>query len=441
MTLSKYMILTYGCQMNESDSQRMGAQLELLGAQKTDEMADADIILLNTCCVRESAENKIYGKIGEIKHLKENNPNLVFGIVGCMAQKEGDALFKRAPHIDFVLGTNNIHELNNVIRDITQTQHHLLKLAPADGGKLEEVLTPEKKAFSAWVPIMSGCNKFCTYCIVPYVRGREHSRSMQSIIDEVKKDSQNGVKEVTLLGQNVNSYGKDLENTDFADLLYNIDKIDGIKRIRYMTPHPRDFNDKVIEVIKNSRHICKHFHLPVQYGSNRILKAMNRGYTVEHYLERIEKIRSEISDCSLTTDLIVGFPGETDEDFAQMLGFLKKVRYDAAYTFIYSKRSGTPAAKMDNQVDEKVKKERLAALMEVQNEISLQINQTLCGKTLQVMVEGPSKTDKAVYTGRTSTNKIILWPKLRDEKPGDLLNIKVTHSQTWVLKGEAQYDS
>lgn len=439
MAHSKYTILTYGCQMNESDSQRMGAQLEALGSEKTNVLDEADIILLNTCCVRESAENKIYGKIGEIKHLKQRNHELIFGIVGCMAQKEGDALFKRAPHIDFVLGTNNIHELNNIITDIRLSHHHMTKLAPADGGTPEEVAPPTGNSLSVWVPIMYGCNNFCTYCIVPYVRGREHSRPMQAILDEVEKYSQDGVKEITLLGQNVNSYGKDSADGDFADLLYNLDKITVLERIRYMTSHPRDLNDKVIETIKNSKHICTHFHLPVQYGSNRILKAMNRGYTVESYQQLVQKIRAAIPDCSLTTDLIVGFPGETDDDFQQMLSFLKQMRYDAAYTFLYSKRSGTPAASMENQVDDIVKKKRLAKLMAVQNEISLQINETFINKTVQVMVEGPSRTDASVYTGRTSTNKLILWQKCGTEKAGDILNVKITHPQTWILKGEAQY--
>lgn len=439
MIVGKYIILTYGCQMNESDSERMGAQLEAAGSERTDNLEEADIILINTCCVRESAENKIYGKIGEIKHIKEEKPTVVFGVVGCMAQEQGNKLLKRASHIDFVLGTNNIHKLNDIIADIRSSRHHLVELAPFDGGSIEEVAAPRKNSFAAWMPIMYGCNNFCTYCIVPYVRGREHSRSMQSIINEVKEYSESNVKEITLLGQNVNSYGKDLENVDFADLLYELDKIDGIERIRYMTSHPRDLSDKVIDVIKNSRHICTHFHLPVQYGTNRILKAMNRGYTVESYKELIAKVRKAVPDCSLTTDLIVGFPGETDTDFAQMIDFLKEMRYDAAYTFLYSRRSGTPAAKMKDQVDEETKKARLAKLMAVQNTISLEINEKFRNKTVEVMVEGPSRTNAAVYTGRTTTNKVILWEKCGQEKPGDLLQVKITHPQTWILKGEAQY--
>lgn len=439
MEHNRYKVFTYGCQMNESDSLRMGTQLEQLGYKSTENLEDATIILINTCCVRESAEKKIHGKIGEIKNLKRKNPEIILGVVGCMAQKEGEKLFRKAPHIDFVLGTNKIHELNNVINDIKMSRHHMTNLAPDDGGMPQEVLPPTSDALSVWVPITYGCNNFCTYCIVPYVRGREHSRPMPAIIDEVQSYSKTGVKEVTLLGQNVNSYGKELADKSFAKLLYELDKIDGIERVRYMTSHPRDLSDEVIDVIRNSRHICSHFHLPVQHGSDRILKAMNRGYTIENYRNLIKKVRTAVPDCSLTTDIIVGFPGETDEDFNNMLGFIKEMRYDAAYTFLYSKRSGTPAATMENQVEEKVKKERLNKLMAVQNEISLEINKKLEGCIVEVMVEGPSRTDEAVYTGRTSNNKIVLWGKRGQEQAGDLVQVKINHAQTWVLKGDAIY--
>lgn len=439
MEHNRYKVFTYGCQMNESDSLRMGTQLEQLGYKSTENLEDATIILINTCCVRESAEKKIHGKIGEIKNLKRKNPEIILGVVGCMAQKEGEKLFRKAPHIDFVLGTNKIHELNNVINDIKISRHHMTNLAPDDGGMPQEVLPPTSDALSVWVPITYGCNNFCTYCIVPYVRGREHSRPMSAIIDEVQNYSKTGVKEVTLLGQNVNSYGKELADTSFAKLLYELDKIDGIERVRYMTSHPRDLSDEVIDVIRNSRHICSHFHLPVQHGSDRILKAMNRGYTIENYRNLIKKVRTAVPDCSLTTDIIVGFPGETDEDFNAMLEFIKEMRYDAAYTFLYSKRSGTPAATMENQVEEKVKKERLNKLMAVQNEISLEINKKFEGSIVEVMVEGPSRTDETVYTGRTSKNKIVLWEKRGQEQAGDLVQVKINHAQTWVLKGDAIY--
>lgn len=277
---------------------------------------------------------------------------------------------------------------------------------------------------------------FGTYCIVPYVRGRERSRLPEDIVKEVQEAAAQGFKEITLLGQNVNSYGKDHGKASFAELLAMVDKVEGIERVRYMTSHPKDLSDEVIEVIKNSRHICKHFHLPVQYGSNRILKAMNRVYTVEGYRELVRKIRAAVPEASLTTDLIVGFPGETEEDFQQLMEFLAEIRYDQAYTFIYSKRSGTPAAEMENQVDDRCKHERLNRLMELQNSISLEINQQLTGKTVEVMVEGPSQTDDTVWTGRTDTNKIVLWKHSGSEKPGDLVQVKIHTAQTWLLKGE-----
>lgn len=420
--------------MNFSDGERFAGQLERMGYKPTEKMENADIIILNTCCVRESAEKKIYGKIGEIKHLKQQNPDLILGITGCMSQKDGDSIFKRAPHVDFVLGTNKMHDLPAVLEEIyTSRGKHVVNLA-GDYEMPPEVEPAENDSLFAYVPIMYGCNNYCTYCIVPYVRGRERSREPQEIVNEVQRLVDSGVKEVMLLGQNVNSYGKG-KDTDFADLLAMVDKVKGIKRVRYMTSHPRDLTDRVIEVIKNSEHICEHFHLPVQYGTDKMLKAMNRGYTIEHYKELIAKVRANFPEASFTTDLIVGFPGETDEDFAGMIDFLKEIRYDAAYTFLYSKRSGTPAAKMENQVPQELKKERLHKLMDVQNEISLEINEKMLGKTVEVLVEGPSKTDENVFTGHTRTNKIVLWPH-QGEQVGDLVNVKITHPQTWVLKGE-----
>jgi len=290
---------------------------------------------------------------------------------------------------------------------------------------------------SAWVPIMYGCNNYCTYCIVPYVRGREQSRPADDILKEIKELAQRGFKEVTLLGQNVNSYGKDAgSSADFADLLSIIDKEGGIERIRYMTSHPRDINDKVLDVIRESRHICEHFHLPVQSGSNAILKAMNRGYTTEEYQHLANQIRTIFPNSALTTDLIVGFPGETDELFEETLQFVNSTRFDVAYTFLYSPRSGTPAATMPAQVPEKIKKERLNRLMLIQNDISLEINKKLEGTWQEVLVEGPSKNDQDTVTGRTRTNKIVLWKKTNQDIPGSLAHIFITHSQTWVLKGE-----
>ena len=288
---------------------------------------------------------------------------------------------------------------------------------------------------SAWIPIMYGCNNFCTYCIVPYVRGRERSRQPEDIVNEVREAVAQGYKEVTLLGQNVNSYGKDHKRVDFADLLNMVDEVPGIERVRFMTSHPKDLSDKLIDTIANGTHICEHIHLPVQYGSDKILAAMHRIYTVDRYRALVQRIRKAIPNVALTTDLIVGFPGETDEDFAQMLDFLREIRYDSAYTFLYSKRSGTPAATMDGQVPDALKHERLNQLMAVQNEISKEINDALLDSVQEVMVEGPSKNDTAMWSGRTRTNKLVLFPH-SNENVGDLVNVRITHPQTWVLKGE-----
>ena len=430
-------LIVYGCQGNVSDGERMAGQLKAIGYERTEDMEQADLILINTCCVRETAEDKVYGKIGEIKALKRKKPELIFGIAGCMAQKEGEALIKRAPHIDFVLGTSKVHSLSQTVRRIEAERQHVVDVNLTETELPDESEAPVLRdgKLSAWVPIMYGCNNFCTYCIVPYVRGRERSRLPEDIVKEVEQAARAGYKEVTLLGQNVNSYGKDHKQADFAELLAMVDKVEGIERVRFMTSHPKDLSDRVIEAMAQGRHLCEHIHLPVQHGSSKILKAMNRVYTAEAYKDLVKRIRAALPEVSLTTDLIVGFPGETDEDFEELLNFLKEIRYDAAYTFIYSKRSGTPAAEMEDQVPEDVKKARLQRLMEVQNEISLDINQALLGKTLEVMVEGPSKNDESVWMGHTRSNKIVLFPH-GQEKEGDFVQVKITSPQTWVLKGE-----
>lgn len=463
MKKKKLYIGVYGCQMNVADSERMAGELAAIGYERLPEEAapdEADLILLVTCCVRETAEDKIYGKLGEYKHLKEKNPRLILGITGCMAQKEGEALIRRAPHLDFVLGTNKIAELAPLVQKLEAARIVLDGLKAEDSEGLAEakkslrrqrvVDTAEKNdvaeglavarqgSLSAWVPIMYGCNNFCTYCIVPYVRGRERSRKPGDILREIREAVDGGFKEVTLLGQNVNSYGKDLpeaEKLTFAQLLTEADKTPGLLRLRYMTSHPKDMSDEVIKAVAEGQHICEHFHLPVQYGSNKILKAMNRVYTTEKYRELVRRVREAVSGGSLTTDLIVGFPGETEEDFRELLAFIQEIRYDQAYTFIYSRRSGTPAAEMANQVPEEIKHQRLNQLMEVQNRISLEINEKLVGTRQEVLVEGPSPKDPAVWTGRTRTNKICLWTH-GPEEPGQLVKVKVTQAQTWLLRGE-----
>lgn len=429
----------YGCQMNISDAERMEGQLATLGYERTEDMARADLILLNTCCVRETAEDKVYGKIGEIKHIKRMNPALIFGITGCMAQKEGEALIRRAPHIDFVLGTNKVHELKATVRQLESARRGpVVDVLLGDAPLPENVPIERTGRLSAWVPIMYGCNNFCTYCIVPYVRGREHSRRPEDVVREVEEAAAQGFKEITLLGQNVNSYGKDHKLASFAELLLMVDAVKGVERVRYMTSHPKDLSDAVIDAVRQGRHICPHFHLPVQHGSDRILQAMNRVYRKDAYRSLVERIRAAVPDASLTTDLIVGFPGETEEDFEELLDFLREIRYDAAYTFLYSKRSGTPAAMMEEQVEDSVKKERLHRLMEVQNEISLEKNVALRGTVQEVLAEGTSRTDEDVWTGRTGTNKIVLWRKKGHETEGDIVRVRITQPQTWVLKGELQ---
>jgi tRNA-2-methylthio-N6-dimethylallyladenosine synthase len=432
----KYHTITYGCQMNENDSERLAGQLKALGYEETGRLEEADVILVNTCCVRESAEKKIHGKIGELKRLKTANPNLIIGVAGCMAQKDRDRLFKRAPHIDLVLGTHNIHQLGDIITELNQSRGRVLAVWDQAERLASDVPTVRKNNIAAWLPIMYGCNNFCTYCIVPYVRGRERSRPLGEVVAEAAALAARGVREITLLGQNVNSYGKDeADHADFADLLTAVDAVDGIARIRYMTSHPRDMNARVIDAVKNSRHVCEHFHLPIQAGSDAVLKAMNRGYTAADYRRLVASIRTAVPGASLTTDIIVGFPGETEAMFADTLGLMAEVRFDAAYTFLYSQRSGTPAAAMPDQIPLPVKKERLRRLMDLQNGISLEVNRGLVGTKAEVLVEGESKNDANKMMGRTRTNKIVIWDRTGGEKAGDLVTVAIDAAQTWVLKG------
>lgn len=430
----RYHIITYGCQMNEADSETLAGQLEGLGYVPTDDLAAADVILLNTCCVRESAENKVYGKLGELKHLKRGPTRPIIGVCGCMAQKERDKLLARAPHVNFVAGPDNIGRVTEIIREILHRPHPIMAVDETAIAAPTQTVR-RHSSISAWLPIMYGCNNFCTYCIVPYVRGRERSRSLPDILRDATALGEKGYREITLLGQNVNSYGHDRrDGIDFAALLRALDKIDTLYRIRFLTSHPRDMNDAVIEAIRAGRHICEHIHLPVQSGSDIILNKMNRGYTTAHYEALIQRIRQAIPNVSITTDIIVGFPGETDDMFAQTLAFVDRMRFDAAFTFMYSPRSGTPAATMPGQVPLAVKRQRLNALMGVQNRHSLAINRELVGQTLEVLVEGPSKNDPAKLTGRTRTNKIVIWDD-NGAQAGSLLNVTITKAQTWLLKG------
>lgn len=430
-----YFLLTYGCQMNESDSERYAGQLESLGYRRTEDMDMADVVLLNTCCVRETAEGKILGKIGELKHVKQHNPNLIIAVAGCMAQEWQDRLFERAPHIDLVIGTHNIHKLVELIRERQAKSGHYLE-ADMTVPAFHDLPTKRFQKFFAWVPIMNGCNKFCTYCIVPYVRGREVSRPIADIVREIEEIAKEGYKEITLLGQNVNSYGLDLKDgTDFSALLQAVDRIDGIERVRYMTSHPKDMTFAMIDAIADSKKVVNHMHLPIQSGSDELLKKMNRGYTVDQYMELVEYARKRIPDLVLTTDIIVGFPGETEEMFCQTLDLLKRVQYDMAYTFIYSPRTGTPAAKMEHQIPQEEKSRRLQRLMDVQNVYSLQLNQAMEHKGYEVIVEGPTKNDENHWFGRTTGNKMIIWEHDGSAAVGDTVKVAVDKGQTWVLKG------
>ena len=434
--MKQYYIYTYGCQMNESDSERLAHQLETAGYTATDAVEEADLIILNTCCVRETAENKIYGRIGELKHLKEKNKNLILAITGCMAQKNQADMFKRAPHIDIVLGTHNIQHINEMIAEVQRTHTHQLNV-DMDNTVLPELEAKPNGTFFAWVPIMNGCNKFCTYCIVPHVRGREISRPVSAIVEDVRKLGAQGYKEITLLGQNVNSYGLDFKDgTHFGTLIDALDGIPGIERIRYMTSHPQDMNKEMIDALGRSSNVVTQLHLPVQSGSDRILHKMNRHYTVEHYKDLVAYCRKMIPGLTLTTDIIVGFPGETEEDFEATVQLLKDVRYDMAYTFIFSKRSGTPAATMEDQVPEEVKRVRLQKLMDVQNEISLALNKDMEGHVYDIIIEGPSRTDETMWFGRTSGNKMVLFPREDRLHVGDTVQARITKGQTWVLYGE-----
>lgn len=433
----KYQVVTFGCQMNEHDSEILAGMLESLGYQYHEDINQCDAIIINTCCVRESAENKILGYIGNLKRLKQINPRLIIAVGGCMVQQPGvgEKLKKRASHVDIIFGTHNMHRLPQFMTEV-QNGGQVLEISEEADAITEDLPIKRLGKFKAQISITYGCNNFCTYCIVPYVRGRERSRLPKTIKKEFMALGEEGFKEVMLLGQNVNSYGRDFSYPyDFADLLHDLDETGKIKRIRYMTSHPRDFSRKLIDTIKNSPSVCEHFHLPIQSGSNRILKLMNRGYTRESYLDLIREIRDKFSYLSITTDIIVGFPGETDRDFQDTLELFQEAEFDVAYTFLYSARSGTPAAKMPDQVSSEVKKERLKILMDVQNSISLRINQGLIGKIEEVLVEGASKTSAKVLTGRTRTNKIINFPG-DPSLAGEFAQVKIIKAKTWHLEGE-----
>ena len=432
-----YQIRTYGCQMNSHDSETMAGLLEQMGYQPTEDDQLADIILFNTCAIRENAEDKVFGALGSLKHLKLEKPGLILGVAGCMPQEESvvNRILKSYQHVDLIFGTHNIHRLPFLLKEALFNKEMVIEVWSKEGDVVEQMPVVRESGLKAWVNIMYGCDKFCTYCIVPYTRGKERSRRPEDIIAEVRELARLGYKEVTLLGQNVNAYGKDLDITySFGHLLDDLRKID-IPRVRFMTSHPRDFDDYLIDVLANKGNLVEHIHLPFQSGNTEILKKMARKYSRESYLELVQKIKTAVPDVVLTTDIIVGFPGETEEQFQDTLSLVEEVGFDSSYTFIYSPREGTPAADMEDNVTEEVKKARLQRLMELQNRLSLEKNQQLKDQVIEVLVEGESKNNPEVLSGRTRTNKLINF--VGDKSLiGQFVHVKVTGPQTWSLKGE-----
>ena len=403
---------TFGCQMNARDSEKLSGILKEIGFVAT-ESENADFVIYNTCTVRENANNKVYGHLGVLGNYKKKNPNMMIALCGCMMQEPQvvEKLKESYRFIDIIFGTHNLYKLAELIYSRIETGKMVVEVLKDSTAIVEELPVDRKYPFKSGVNIMFGCNNFCSYCIVPYVRGREKSRTPEDIICEIERLAADGVKEVMLLGQNVNSYGKNLESpVSFAELLRMVEKVEGIERIRFMTSHPKDLSDELIEVMAHSEKICRHFHLPLQSGSDKLLKVMNRHYTKERYLELVDKLKNAMPDISLTTDIIVGFPGETEEDFEETLDVVRKAGFDSAYTFIYSKRTGTPAASMDNQVDEAVVKNRFDRLLTVVNEISHKLSFRFEGKDMDVLVEGPDDHDDRLLTGRMSNNMLVHFP-------------------------------
>ena len=434
----KYFIKTYGCQMNEHDSENIGALLESIGFTKVDDYLDADLVLLNTCSIRENAHNKAFGMLGRLKHLKADKKDLIIGLCGCMAQEVSvvEEIMKDYKFVNFVLGTHNLHQLPEIIDKAIEENKQQIEVYSREGDLYEGLPVVRANSYKAYVNIIYGCDKFCTYCIVPYTRGRERSRKKEDILREVDELIKDGYKEVTLLGQNVNAYGKDLyDDYNLGDLLEDIAKKD-IPRIRFMTSHPWDFNDKMIEVIGKYSNIMPSIHLPVQSGSSKVLKLMGRRYTRESYLELFNKIKKIVPGVAISTDIIVGFPGETEEDFEETMSLVEECKYDNAFTFIFSERKGTPACKLKDNTTLKEKEERLYRLNEVVNKYFLENNKKLEGTTLKVLVEGISDK-KNMYYGYSETNKLINFTSNSELNLGDIVDVEIESAKTWSLDGKA----
>lgn len=439
----KFFIQTFGCQMNEHDSEVMAGLLEERFYIPTKDIKEADFILLNTCCIREKAESKVLSMLGSLKKLKAKKPSLIVGVCGCMIQQKNivPKILHACPFVNLMFGTNNMAQLPDYLERIEKYGQPVYEIVDEDSSADLKLPASREFPFKAFVNIMYGCNNFCTYCIVPYVRGRERSRKKEDIIAEVKELVADGAIEVMLLGQNVDSYGNDFKDSvSFADLLKEIDDIPGIERIRFMTSHPKDFSLELIDVIKNSKHICHSLHLPVQSGSNEVLKRMNRKYTRERYLEIVHAMREAIPDVALTTDIIVGFPGETEEQFQETIDLVETVGFDNAFSFIYSKRPGTAAEKFEDQIPLEIKKERLQRLNTSLSKWSLYHNKKYEGQNVKVLVEGLSENNDNMLSGRTDTGKTVIFqgdPSLI----GKIVNVDITTAQTWVLKGKLEEEN
>lgn len=434
----KYLVLTYGCQMNEHDSEKLIAMLGDMDFEVTTKKSEADIIIFNTCCVRENAELKVLGNIGSLKYYKKKNPHLKIVVCGCMMQQPHivEELKRKYSHVSLVFGTHNLHNFPYLLSQTYGASKTLVEVWDEEGQVIEGLPIERKIENKAFVNIMYGCNNFCTYCIVPYTRGRERSRTPEAILHEIRALVKDGVKEVTLLGQNVNSYGKQLETpVDFPDLLKMVSEVEGLKRIRFMTSHPKDLSDKLLETMAACENVCKYLHLPVQSGSDRILKAMNRHYTKEQYLSILERARALMPELAVSTDLIIGFPGETEEDLEETLDLVRRARYDSAFTFMYSSRNGTPAAEMTDHLTEAEKNERFKKVLEVLNPIAIEKNKSATGKTFDVLIESYSKTNEHVLSGRSQYNHVI---NLQGgaELIGKLVRVRVTDPKNFSLNGE-----
>lgn len=431
-------VVTYGCQQNENDSERIRGMLVSSGYVITDDLNKADIIIYNTCAVRDHAEQKVFGNLGALKNLKRKKESLIIGVCGCMIQQKevAEKIKKKYTHVDLIFGTHTLFELPRILFEKMSENKRRINILDIDGRIAEDIPTLRKGDVTAYISIMFGCNNFCSYCIVPYVRGRERSRKKEDILNEVKEVAKDGYKEIMLLGQNVNSYGNDLEeDIDFSDLLWLVSEVDGIERIRFMTSHPKDFNEKLMETIRDNKKVSKQLHLPIQAGSNDVLFKMNRKYTREDYIKKVEKMREMVPEITLTTDIIVGFPTETQKDFEDTITLLQKVRYDSIYSFIYSKRKGTPAAEMPMSLTDEEIHKNFDYLLEVQNEISKEKNDLCVGKVFKVIAESESKTDENMISGRTDGGKIVHF-KGDKSLIGKTLDIKIKEAKTWFLTGE-----